>query len=68
MAQESVEKFLGRLITDDGFRKHARDSLIEACLEHGYNLTHAEQEIIQTIDFDAFAPLSDIIDKRIKRS
>ncbi len=67
MAQESVENFLGRLITDDDFRKLAKNSLTKACLEYGYTLTAAEQKIMQSIDFDSFIFLANSIDKGIKR-
>ncbi len=67
MAQESVEKFLGRLITDDNFRELAKNSLTKACLEYGYTLTPAEQKIMQSIDFDSFIYLSNSIDGGIKR-
>jgi len=67
MAQESVENFLGRLITDDNFREFAKNSLTKACLEYGYTLTAAEQKILQSIDFDSFIYLSNSIDRGIKR-
>ncbi len=67
MAQESVEKFLGRLITDDDFREFIKNSFNKACLEYGYTLTPAEQKIMQSIDFDSFIYLSNSIDRGIKR-
>ena len=67
MAQESVENFLGRLITDDDFRELAKNSLTKACYEYGYTLTAAEQKILQSIDFDSFIYLAKSIDKGIKR-
>lgn len=67
MSQESVEKFLGRLLTDDGFRKRAKDYLLMSCVKNGYILTESEQKILQSVDFKAFASLSDNIDSEIKR-
>ncbi len=67
MSQESVEMFLGRLITDDDFRKFANRALIKACIEYGFRLTEDEQKILQEIDFDKFVSLAKDLDDRIKR-
>ncbi|MBI3814903.1 MAG: hypothetical protein HY279_10645 [Nitrospinae bacterium] len=67
MAQDSVEKFLGRLITDDDFREFAKNFFSKACIEYGYTLTPAEQKILQSINFDSFIYLSNSIDRGIKR-
>lgn len=42
MSQEAVEKVLGRLITDERFRRLAFVSLESASLREGYQLTPAE--------------------------
>ena len=42
MSQEAVERVLGRLITDERFRRAVGDSLEAACLQQGYSLSHAE--------------------------
>ncbi|QTA79698.1 Uncharacterized protein dnl_19740 [Desulfonema limicola] len=68
MPQDSVEKFLGRLITDDDFRDQFKKNLARVCFEHGFDLTHAEQDIIQRLDPNHFVYLSNQIDKGIKRS
>lgn len=68
MSQESVEKLLGRLITDDDFRENATGAFSKACFEEGFELTDAERKIVQEIDFDRFAFLACRLDKRIKRS
>ena len=67
MSQESVEKFLGRLITDDDFRELAKNSVAKASIEYGYTLTAAEQKILQSLDFDSFIFLASSIDRGIKR-
>jgi len=67
MAQDSVEKILGRLITDDDFRELAKRSIVKTSVEHGYVLTPVEQKILQSIDFDSFIHLANNIDRGIKR-
>ncbi|MBI3814179.1 MAG: hypothetical protein HY279_06915 [Nitrospinae bacterium] len=67
MAQDSVEKFLGRLVTDDDFRDLAKRSIVKASVEHGYIFTAAEQKILQSLDFDSFIHLANNIDRGIKR-
>jgi hypothetical protein len=67
MAQDSVEKFLGRLITDDGFREIAKRSIVKTSVEYGYILTASEQKILQSLDFDSFIHLANNIDRGIKR-
>ena len=68
MSQDAVERFLGRLITDDDFREYALDSLSRTCFEYGFDLTAEEQKIIKSIDLKGFAILSEILNKGIKRS
>jgi len=67
MSQDSVERFLGRIITDEDFRECARNSLPEACVKGGYLLTHHEIEILRILNFEQFVLVSKMIDKRIKR-
>lgn len=67
MSQESVEMFLGRLITDDEFRKLVSKAFVKACTDYGFRLTKEEQKILQEIDFDKFVPLAENMDGRIKR-
>ena len=68
MSQESVEKLLGRLVTDEDFREQAAAGFSKVCFEAGFDLTDAERKIVQGIDFERFAFLSGVLDKRIKRS
>ena len=64
MSQEAVERVLGRLITDERFRRQAATSLEAASLEEGYRLSPAEllllsksiksrhiKELADTLDF-----------------
>ncbi len=67
MSQDSVERFLGRIITDEDFRECAKNSLPEACVKGGYSLTRHEIEILRILNFEQFVRVSKSIDKRIKR-
>ncbi|MCP4105885.1 MAG: hypothetical protein GY749_10170 [Desulfobacteraceae bacterium] len=68
MSQDSVERFLGRLITDDAFRKCASDNLSRACLENGFSLTDEEKKILQKLEFEKFVSISKTLDKGIRWS
>lgn len=68
MAQDSVEKFLGRLITDNDFRELAESSFERACREEGFVFTEEEQKGIRKMDFSKFTSLDEVLDGGIKRS
>ncbi|NOY64312.1 MAG: Franean1_4349 family RiPP [Nitrospirae bacterium] len=67
MGQDAVERFLGRIITDDAFREMAKESFLEACLRGGFVFTEREVEILRRLDLDKFRALSDELDRRLKR-
>lgn len=67
MPQDSVERFLGRLITDDDFRERAKKDFTRICFENDFDLTQTEQEIIQKLDLELFIPLAGHLDKGVKR-
>jgi len=50
MSQESVERVLGRLITDKRFRCLASDSLAAVCMQEGYCLTPAEMLLLSELE------------------
>jgi len=50
MSQESVERVLGRLITDERFCRMAADSLESACRQEGYRLTSAELQMLSSLE------------------
>jgi hypothetical protein len=68
MSQEAVERFLGRLLTDDNFRDYACKSFARACIEEGFHFTEEEARIMRNINFSSFVSLSNELDKGIKRS
>jgi hypothetical protein len=67
MSQECVEKFIGRLITDDGFREDVRICFRTACREQGFVFSVDEGEALKDIDYDLFAEIATEIDGSIKR-
>lgn len=50
MSQEAVEQVLGRMITDERFRRFATDSLEEACRQEGYRLLPAEMRLLSGLE------------------
>jgi hypothetical protein len=58
MSQEAVERVLGRLISDEWFRRLATDSLESACLQEGYILTPSEQRLLSGFDLQYVTELS----------
>ncbi len=67
MAQDSVERLFGRLITDAAFREYARSHFHKACLEMGLTFSREERHLISRIDFGKFEELAKEIDGGLKR-
>lgn len=67
MSQIEVERFLGRIITDETFRAMAAGSLKRACYSNGFSLSVAEMSFLQNIDYSLVSLLADTIDDCIKR-
>ena len=68
MSQEAVERFLGRLITDESFRDMVMNNFSNVCSKYGFEFTAEEKKIVQKIDLDRFCVLADRVDKGIKRT
>ena len=49
MSQEAVERVLGRLLTDEGFRRSVKESLEVACMRQGYLLTTTELSLLSSL-------------------
>ena len=58
MSQEAVERVLGRLITDEGFRRLASYSLEAASLQEGYRLSPVELRLLSCLELQNIAELS----------
>ena len=54
MSQDSVERLLGRLLTDARFRADAAASLENVCRQEGFDLTEGELRLVARINRDAF--------------
>ncbi|MDA3898427.1 MAG: Os1348 family NHLP clan protein [Desulfobacteraceae bacterium] len=67
MAQDSVERLLGRLITDDAFRKALKKDFNKACYLNGLIVSESEKALIRQLNFDAFSQLAANIDDGIRR-
>jgi len=67
MSQEAVERFLGRLMTDDTFRNRAEKSIADACQESGYELNAVEMKSISHDDIIRLGVIAHHLDKGIKR-
>lgn len=67
MSQEMVEKLLGRLLTDDRFRRRAARCLAESCREEGFFLSGEELESIRREDLVLLEWVAIRLDKNIKR-
>lgn len=68
MSQESVELFLGRIITDDVFRRMAMGSMRLAIATENFTFTRQEIEALMLIDGNVIELVSRELDKAIKRS
>ncbi len=42
MSQDAIERFLGRLLTEDDFRAYVSESFERACMEEGFVFTESE--------------------------
>ncbi len=67
MSQIEVERFLGRIITDETFRTMAAGSVERACYSKGFSLSVTEMSFLQNIDYRLVILLADTIDDAIKR-
>ena len=67
MSQRDVERMLGRLLTDEGFRDDFFLEPTRACLTLGIQLTPHELEALLRIPRSAFAVLGARLDDRICR-
>lgn len=68
MSQRAVEHCIGRLVTDDQFRRLAGVSLAHACMQAGLELTPGEIALLSLLDFDTLAQLSRHLDPGLHRT
>jgi hypothetical protein len=67
MSQEAVERVLGRLLSDDGFRLKAAQGLAELCRAEGYALTEGELLALGRTELAPLEAAAARIDPSIKR-
>lgn len=70
MSQRSVEKLLGRILTDDGFRRSffpVRSASFEIAAAHGLDLTSIERSALSSLRLRRFECLAQNLDPRISR-
>ena len=69
MSQEAVEKVLGRLITDERFRRLAAASLESASLREGYQLTPAELQLLSnSLDLPGITEFANQLNPGLRRA
>jgi hypothetical protein len=68
MSQESVERFLGRVITDDRFRERAKTTLEQSCFIEGYLLSKVESAYLTKLDFELLGAVATTLDDAIRRN
>ena len=67
VSQEAVERFLGRLLTDDSYRQLAMRSVSDACQKAGYSLSAEELMAITRGDLARIELIAERLDGAIKR-
>jgi hypothetical protein len=67
MSQNEVERFLGRVITDEDFRMRAQNSLHGCCLAEGFAISPEELSLLSGLDFQQFGLLAENLDGSIRR-
>jgi len=68
MSQEAVEQVLGRLITDERFRRLAEDSLEAACRQEGYRLFPAELRLLSCLELQDIREFADRLNPGLRRA
>lgn len=67
MSQVEVERFLGRVITDMGFRARAATSLSNACYDEGFVISPEEMALLGRLDLSPFEPVAETLDDSLRR-
>lgn len=68
MSQLAVEHYLGRLLTDEQFRRIAGKSLVTACRGIGLELTAGELDLLSRVDLNRIEDCSRHLDSRLRRA
>lgn len=68
MTQESVERLIGRLLTDDQLLIRTKTDLALACQQEGYILSNEELALVRHTDFSLLSAAAYGLDSGIKRA
>lgn len=68
MCQDSVERLLGRLLTDANFRNDATTSLANVCHREGYDLTEGELNLVERINIRTLESVASRLDPGLCRA
>lgn len=68
MSQEAVELVLGRLITDERFRRSAADSLEAVSRQEGYRLSPAELRLLSGLELQRITELAGRLNPGLSRA
>jgi len=68
MAQKAVETLLGRLLTDEDFRRRFFEEPAAVCRQEALDVTSRELEAILAVDEVRFAQFAKQLDARIVRA
>ncbi len=67
MSQRSVERALGKMVTDEAFRREFTANAARACVETGLDLLPEEMEALRRVPHDMLDRLASCLDGRICR-
>jgi hypothetical protein len=68
MSQRSVETIVGKLVTDEGFRRRFladASTELDALTRRGCELTPVERQALQALDLEAIQTFAGLIDRRL---
>lgn len=71
MSQVNVERIVGRLATDEDFRRDFHldpGRVVHDLTDRGVELTHAEVSALVTLDPAAFDHFADVLDPRLQKA
>jgi Ribosomally synthesized peptide prototyped by Frankia Franean1_4349. len=71
MSQRSVERVIGRLVTDEGFRRRFAaqpETVLQEAMGCGLELTACEVQALSGIDRQSLQRFADAIDPRLQKT
>ena len=71
MSQRSVERLIGKLVTDDAFRRRFAENSEAALREmaqDGLELNHCEKHALKSLDLEVLEELAAAIDPRLQKT